>query len=105
MPAEAMRLQRRLGTRDRWFIALLVSAVLIGTLATIVAGRARADSSSEAGARCVAVSRASWMGSATIRYCGAQAVAYCRDSTTGQSAAGHAQSVAECERAGLRTAG
>jgi hypothetical protein len=100
MPAEAVRLQRRLGARDRWFIAVLVAATLIGALATIVVGRVGADAS-EAGARCVAVSRASWMGSATIRYCGAEAEAYCRESRPGQSAAGHAESIERCREAGL----
>jgi hypothetical protein len=100
MPAEAVRLRRRLGARDRWFIALLACATLIGTLATIVAGRVGGDSP-ETGARCVTVSRASWMGSATIRYCGAEAEAYCRESRAGQSAAGHAESVARCREAGL----
>ena len=100
MPAEAVRLQRRLGARDRWFIALLVGATLIGTLATMVVGRVGADGGT-AGASCVEVSRASWMGSATIRYCGAEAEAYCRESRPGQSAEGHAQSIAACREAGL----
>jgi hypothetical protein len=101
MPAEAIRLQRRLGARDRWFIALLAGAILIGTFATIVIGRVGTDSPAKVGSGCVALSRASWMGSATIRYCGADAVTYCRESQPGQSAAGHAESVARCRAAGI----
>ena len=101
MPAEAVRLQRRLGTRDRWFIAILAAATLIGAIATVAAGRMGGTSATASGAGCVSVSRASWMGSATLRYCGADAVAYCRTSGIGQSAVGHPESLARCRRAGL----
>jgi hypothetical protein len=100
VPAEVVRLQRRLGSRDRWFIAVVAGATLIATLAAIALGRVGADAGTTR-ARCVEVSRASWMGSATIRYCGAEAAAYCRESRPGQSAAGHAESIARCRTAGL----
>ena len=101
MPAEAIRLQRRLGARDRWFIAILVAATLIATIATIVAGRAGAGSAAASRTGCISVTRASWMGSATLSYCGADAVAYCRKTGIGQFAAGHPESVARCREAGL----
>jgi hypothetical protein len=95
MPAEVIRLQRRLGTRDRWFLGLLALAVLIGTAAALAVGR---YSSSDAGADagCVSITRASWMGAATFKACGADAVAFCR-----RSAAGDEQIAAKCEEAGL----
>jgi hypothetical protein len=101
VPAEAIRLQRRLGARDRWFIAILVAATLIATVATIMAGRVGGDSTPASRAGCVSVTRASWMGSATLSYCGAEAVSYCRKTGIGQFAAGHAESVARCREAGL----
>ena len=101
MPAEALRLQRRLGTRDRWFITILVAATLIGGIASIVAGHLGDGSSAASTAGCVSVTRASWMGSATLRYCGADAVTYCRTTGVGQFAAGHPESIAACRKAGL----
>jgi hypothetical protein len=41
------------------------------------------------------------MGSATLRYCGADAITYCRTTGIGQFAAGHPASIAACRRAGL----
>jgi hypothetical protein len=101
MPAEAIRLQRRLAPRDRWFIAILVAATLIGGVLAVVAGGIGGESSAASGAGCVTVTRASWMGSATLSYCGADAVTYCRKTGIGQFAAGHPESIAACRRAGL----
>jgi hypothetical protein len=101
MPAEAIRLQRRLASRDRWFIAILIAAALVGGVAAIVAGRIGGGSSAARAAGCVSVTRASWMGSATLSYCGADAVAYCRKTGIGQFAAGHPESIAACRRAGI----
>jgi hypothetical protein len=41
------------------------------------------------------------MGSATLSYCGADAIAYCRKTGIGQFAAGHPASIAACRKAGL----
>jgi uncharacterized oligopeptide transporter (OPT) family protein len=101
MPAEAIRLQRRLATRDRWFIAILVAATLIGAAAAIVSGLLGGGSSAASGPGCVSVTRASWMGSATLSYCGADAATYCRKTGIGQFAAGHPESIAACRKAGL----
>lgn len=101
MPAEAIRLQRRLAPRDRWFIAILVAATLIGGVLAAVADGIGGGSSAASGAGCVTVTRASWMGSATLSYCGADAVTYCRKTGIGQFAAGHPESIAACRRAGL----
>ena len=101
MPAEAIRLQHRLASRDRWFIAILVAATLIGGVAAIVAGRLGGGATAASATGCVSITRASWMGSATLRYCGADAIAYCRTTGIGQFAAGHPESIAACRRAGL----
>jgi hypothetical protein len=95
VPAEAIRLQRRLGARDRWFIALVTFALLAGAVSALVVSREGGRSTAEGDARCVAVVRASWMGGATFRHCGADAVTFCR--RPGQDA----ESLAECRRLGL----
>jgi hypothetical protein len=75
---------------------------VLATAIAIIVGRVGGDSgTAAAGARCVAVSRASWMGNATLRYCGDEAVAYCRGTGIGQFASGHPESVAACREAGL----
>jgi hypothetical protein len=101
VPADAIRLQRRLAARDRWFITILVAATLIATVAAIVAGGVGGDSTAASRAGCVRVTRASWMGSATLSYCGVDAVGYCRKTGIGQFAAGHAECLARCREAGL----
>jgi hypothetical protein len=101
VPAETIRLQRRLGARDRWFIAILVAATLVATVATVAAGRVGDNPAAASRTGCVSVTRASWMGSATLSYCGAEAVGYCRRTGIGQFAAGHAESIARCREAGL----
>jgi hypothetical protein len=97
VPAEAIRLQRRLGRRDRWFLALLAVAVLVATAAALAVGRyGSSDASADAG--CVSITRASWMGAATFKACGAEAVAFCR-----RSAAGDAEIAEKCSEQGLAT--
>jgi hypothetical protein len=98
MPAEAIRLQRRLGARDRWFIALLALAVVIGSASALVVSHER--DASRADARCIEFIRASWMGGATFTYCGDEAAAFCR-----QAGSSEAEIAAECKRAGLARAG
>jgi hypothetical protein len=101
VPAEAIRLQRRLSARDRWFIVILVAATLGATVATVVVGRFGDASAAASRTGCVSITRASWMGSATLRYCGADAVSYCRKTGVGQFAAGHPESITRCREAGL----
>jgi hypothetical protein len=101
MPAEAARLGRRLSPRDRWFLGLLVALCLLGAAAAVAAGRFGGGAADAAPGGCVVVSRASWMGSATLRYCGAEARAYCREVRAGQYAAGHRASLEACRKAGL----
>jgi hypothetical protein len=97
MPAEAIRLQRRLGTRDRWFIGLLTLAVLIGIAAALAVDRfSSSDASADDG--CVSITRASWMGAATYKACGADAATFCR-----RSAAGDKEIAKKCREEGLAT--
>jgi hypothetical protein len=76
MPAEAARLNRRIGQRDRRFLAALAGAgaasaafavffVLQGTAAPT-----RSD--------CITFEQAGVMGGGTWRFCGADAISYCR---------------------------
>jgi hypothetical protein len=94
VPAEAIRLQRRLGARDRWFLALLGLALLVGSAGAFAVGRS-SSSGASADAGCVSITRASWMGAATFKACGANAVRFCR-----QSARGDEEVAAKCEKAG-----
>jgi hypothetical protein len=97
MPAEVIRLQRRLCARDRWFLALLALAVLVGTAAALAVGRySSSDASADAG--CVSITRASWMGAATFKTCGADAAAFCR-----RSAGGDEEVAAKCAEQGFAT--
>jgi hypothetical protein len=77
VPAEAHRLQRRIGDRDRRFFAALACAAAIGTGggAAVVAVH---DGGSPAGQRCVSRDAAGVLGGGTWRFCGAQASAYCK---------------------------
>jgi hypothetical protein len=83
VPAEATRLKRRLGARDRWFLALLAFAALTGTVGALLLTHSGASLNAERDARCVEVIRASWMGGATFRYCGSDAEAFCRTGARG----------------------
>ena len=66
MPAEASRLQRKLGRRDRRLLAVLACAATVGGPAAAFAlgggGAPPADG-------CARVVKASWMGGATFRDC------------------------------------
>jgi hypothetical protein len=91
VPAESRRFQRRIGARDRWFLGLLACALLlcaVGAFVLIDHG-----SSSSADARCVKTLRPGFMGAATYKYCGKDAVAFCR-----RSAAGDRQLASQCAR-------
>ena len=82
MPAEAHRLQRRVGARDRRFFAALACAAAIGTGIGAVAFSHGSDS--HTALRCVTRNAAGVMGGGTWRYCGVEAVAFCRAHSTEQ---------------------
>jgi hypothetical protein len=97
MPAEAARLRHRMRRRDRWFLASLATAAVLGTLpAVVLAGR---SGRSEPRASCIETTRAWIMGAITIKKCGADAVSYCR-----QTAREDAAIAAKCERLGVSAA-
>jgi hypothetical protein len=76
VPAETQRLQRRITPRDRWFVAVLACAALVGTPAAVLLSSHDARPGADAG--CVTTVRASIMGGATYKYCGARAATACR---------------------------
>ena len=89
MPAESKRLFHRIGARDRRFLALAASAVVIGTPAAVVLG----GTSSGADPNCVTTIRAGFMGGQTYTYCGAKGVAFCHSSASADEGV-----AAKCER-------
>ncbi|MHB8643328.1 MAG: hypothetical protein ACYDA3_10635 [Gaiellaceae bacterium] len=76
MPAESERLRRRISGRDRWFLALLALLALVGTPGAVLLLSHRSHARTDD--RCVTTMRASIMGGATYKYCGANAVTACR---------------------------
>jgi hypothetical protein len=80
VPAESERLRHRITGRDRWFLALLALTALVGTLGAVLLLRHGSDPRTDD--RCVTTMRASIMGGATYKYCGASAVTACRQFAT-----------------------
>jgi hypothetical protein len=76
MPTESRRLRRRITGRDRWFFAVLAAGALVGTPAAIAISLNQ--SASHASDGCVTTMRASIMGGATYKYCGADVAPACR---------------------------
>jgi hypothetical protein len=73
-----MRFRRRIGARDRLFLALFVVLALVATGVTLLLRDRLAQPA--VGSRCITVVRASFMGGASFKYCGTDAVAFCRRS-------------------------
>ena len=94
MPAEAARLKRQVGRRDRRFFAALACAAVVATPAIILAGRHETTPSSREGAACIDVAHAGVLGGGTYHYCGADAVEFCR------RFAGDSGVTAQCEAFG-----
>ena len=90
MPAEASRFTRRLGARDRRFFAALACA---GAAAVPAAVLLQGGKAAPAGT-CVSAVRASIMGGATYRWCGAAATARCKVAL----AAGETDLIGQCRR-------
>ena len=95
MPAESKRLHRRVRSRDRWFVGLVVASTAIGTPLAVVLG----SHGSSLRPGCVATLRQGFMGGQTTTYCSRQAVQVCR-----REAAGDASLAALCRRQGLTVA-
>ncbi len=75
MPAEAARFTRRIGRRDRRFLAALGGVAAAGI--AFGAGFAAHGSSSTPRGGCVTLDQAGVMGGGTWRFCGADAVTFC----------------------------
>lgn len=76
MPAEAQRLERPVGRRDRRLMAAVAAAgVLFAAGGAVFAAH---SGSSSAGPRCISVAAAGVMGGGDWHYCGDAAAAYCR---------------------------
>jgi hypothetical protein len=75
MPADTTRLQRRVTRRDRWFLAALTLAAVVGIV--WVAVITPSGTSPPVAQDCVSIVRASIMGGATYVYCGDAATAAC----------------------------
>jgi hypothetical protein len=77
MPVEghAQRVASSLGPRDKYFLAAMACAVVLGAGAGIYAYASRAPAPSNRG--CVVVTVASSLGGTTLRNCGAVARSFC----------------------------
>jgi hypothetical protein len=71
-----MRFRRRIGARDRLFLGLFVLVTVVATVTAVLVRDQLAQPAP--GSRCVTVIRASFMGGATFKYCGASAARLCR---------------------------
>ncbi len=94
MPVEAHRLRRRITRRDGWVIGLLAFVALVVATAGIMLSASGPSAASQAG--CVSTLRASIMGGATTRYCGAEVLTVCRE-----LAPDDAGLAAQCDRIGV----
>ena len=92
MPADAARLRRPVGDRDRRFFAALALLAAVGTTAGVL-GFGHGGSSGAT--RCLAFDRPGVMGGGTWRYCGVRATAFCR-----VHAADSRELAAKCEALG-----
>jgi len=96
MPAETIRLQRRLTTRDRWCVALVAGGALAGSLCVGLASAGSSGSSADAAGPCVSLVRPFAMGGATFHRCGSAAIRFCASNRTDETIALH------CREAGIR---
>lgn len=94
MPAETERLRRGITGRDRWFLVVLAAAALVGAPSAVLLSASGSTQTTDAG--CVATVRASIMGAATTRYCGADAVTACRELARQDEGL-----AAQCDRTGV----
>jgi hypothetical protein len=93
VPAESERLRRRLSRRDLCFLAALAAAALVAIVVGLLArGQAPARPRD-----CVEFSHPNFTGGATYRYCGSQALSFCR-----RAPAAAPSLAAQCARIGVR---
>lgn len=92
MPAEAARLRRRVGSRDRR-VLLVVALLAASSTAGGALLHAETGGSGAAAPGCVQFDEAGVLGGGTWRLCGTRAVAFCRT-----HAPASAELVARCAR-------
>jgi hypothetical protein len=96
VPAEAARFTRRIGRRDRRFLAALAGVGAAGV--AFGAGFVAHGGASTPRSDCIAFDQAGVMGGGTWRFCGSNAVTFCRQHATESS------SLADrCRRLGAAT--
>ncbi len=76
MPAEASRLERPVGARDRRLLAALGSAAVAGIVAAAVLAAGHGRQATREG--CITFDQPGVMGGGTWHFCGGSAVAFCR---------------------------
>lgn len=74
MPAEAQRLRRRFGTRDRLAIGAAALAAVLATTGAVAAAGSHVRHRTDA---CLRYSEAGALGGGTWRLCGAEATVFC----------------------------
>ena len=79
MPAEAQRLRRPVGTRDRRLVAAIVTATAIAVSAAAVLAE---QSHHPGSAQCVKFEQAGVMGGGTWNLCGRAALTFCRNQSS-----------------------
>jgi hypothetical protein len=84
VPSEAVRFTRRIGRRDRRFLAALAAASVAGI--AFGAGFVAHGGTSTPRSDCVTLDQAGVMGGGTWRFCGADAVAFCQQHAAESSA-------------------
>jgi hypothetical protein len=100
VPAEAARLERRIGRRDRRFFAVLACAAVIGAPAIVLVARHHtASPASRSDAACIDAPHAGVLGGGAYHYCGAAAIAFCQRFAADDAVA------AKCEELGRPAAG
>ena len=91
-----MRLERRIGRRDRAFLAALAGAALLSVPAFVLFGRDGTPPASQTGAGCIEAAHAGVLGGGTYRYCGGDAKSFCA-----RFAPAETEIAGKCARLGL----
>jgi len=99
MPAEAARLERKVGRRDLRFLAALACAAVVGAPVAVLIARHDSKPEPRTGAACIDAPHAGVLGGGAYHFCGAQAVAFCRRFASEDSVA------AKCEELGQPSTG
>jgi hypothetical protein len=94
VPAEAARFERRVGRRDRLFLAALACAAALAGPAIVLATRDHGTRARE-DAACITAAHAGVLGGGTYHYCGEAAVEFCRRFAGDPAVAGECAGLAQ----------